>query len=243
MKILIQLFKEFSIPLILSFSWTLYNTYDPIKGYHFDLKSSLNIFAPTFFLVSWIIGQIFRVKKQTVIENNFESLQNRLGSLLDKIETKTNQLIDYVTGGKSFPLVLIGTINSKTNVGIISISHQGDYPLYDVSIRIVDLQEFEKIKDNFNINNMHRSDKNFNIGNLIPKTALQIGDWLVQNQPKQDYNIFMFARNGSFTQMIRFRKKNEKWIFATRIKNKDNEIIYENINPEFSSVELENIFD
>ena len=57
MNIAIRLLKEFWLPALFAIAWTIYNI--RTSGAPWDFKAILNIFGPTFFLVSWATGQFY----------------------------------------------------------------------------------------------------------------------------------------------------------------------------------------
>jgi hypothetical protein len=80
MKVLIQLLKEFWLPLILGLLWTIYNIADtPIAEW--SAKNFLNIFGPTFFFMSWLVAQWYRVRKQQKVEAGLGEIQDNVRSL------------------------------------------------------------------------------------------------------------------------------------------------------------------
>lgn len=81
MQIARRLLTEFWLPAIVAIAWTGYgaNTANPV----WELKDYVNVFGPSFFLVSWATGQFFRVKKQTDVEQKLNSLEAKLDFLAD----------------------------------------------------------------------------------------------------------------------------------------------------------------
>ena len=232
MKIFKQIIKEFWIPLALSIIWVLYNIYGNGSETEWNVQKTVNVFGPTFFLLSWLTSQFFRVKKQTKVEDSFGAMEARFKELLDKVESKTEEMIGHISGGNSFPWLQIGMTNGS-NQGVLMAIHQGDHPLYDVTARIVDLQKFEQIKNNISLATLGYTDTNINIGNMIPSHASMVQNWKIESEPKQSYNIFFTARNGSFTQLLRLKKVNGAWVTATKVTNKNNEILHEQIDENY----------
>ena len=75
MKIIRQLLKEFWLPLILGAAWTFFNLIDnPIDKW--TAKGTINIFGPTFFFMSWLVAQWYRVKKQQKVEDGLGKIQS-----------------------------------------------------------------------------------------------------------------------------------------------------------------------
>ncbi len=80
MKVFIQLLKEFWLPLILGMLWTIYNVADtPVDKW--SVKNFLNIFGPTFFFMSWLVAQWYRVRKQQRVEAGLGDIQDNVRSL------------------------------------------------------------------------------------------------------------------------------------------------------------------
>ncbi len=230
MKIIIQIIKEFWIPLILAISWVLYNIFWNVNSETWNFQKAVNIFGPTFFLLSWLTCQYFRVKKQTRVEDSFGSMETRLNELLNGLESKTTDMIGHISGGNSFPYFQIGNLDSNTNKGVLMVIPEGEHPQYDVSACIVDLQKFEKVKSSLSFVNMEYSHTNIHIGNLTQTHACMVQEWTVENDIEQSYNIFFTARNGSFTQLMRLKKIDGNWVVATKVKNNEDKILYEQID-------------
>jgi hypothetical protein len=233
LKIFKQIAKEFWVPLFLSIAWVLYNIYGDGTSEKWSIPKVVNVFGPTFFLLSWLTGQFFRVKKQTKVEDSFGTMETRFKELLSELENRTNQMVGHISGGNSFPYFQIGMLNSNTNAGVLMAIHQGEHPLYDVNARIVDLQKFKQVKHNISLASMSFCDTNISIGNLIPSHTRMLQQWKLENEPEQSYNIFFTARNGSFTQLLRLKKIGGAWVSATKITNKDNKVLHEKIDDGF----------
>lgn len=233
MKIFKQIIKEFWLPLLLSIAWVLYNIYETEDNKTWSVQKVVNVFGPTFFLLSWLTGQFFRVKKQTKVEDSFGTMEARFKELLSEVESKTNEMIGHISGGNSFPYFQIGTISNSTNLGLLMAIHKGEHPLYDVNARIVDLQKFERIKQNLTLASIGSTETNIAVGNLIPSHASIIQQWHIENEPEQSYNIFSTARNGNFTQLLRLKKINGNWISASKVTNRENEILHEEIGTDY----------
>jgi len=221
MKIVKKIATEFWLPLTLSILWVLYNVYGGIETETWDLSKTVNVFGPTFFLLSWLTGQFYRIKKQTKVEDNFGTIESRLNELLDKVETKTEEMVSQISGGKSFPWFQIGMIDHTNDVGVLMALNEGNHPLYDVTARIVDLEKFRKLKNNITLATLKIIDVNVDLGNMIPSHSRMYQKWDLRNSTEFSYNIFSSARNGNFVQQLRLIKINGKWVSATKVL-KDN---------------------
>ena len=195
-----------------------------------------------------IIGQ------QRISEKNDQLLQNKSERVeklseenirLSKEIAKLNEKIaSTVTGGDSYSYFFFTGPNNSNECDLMLLT-SGEYPLYDVSIRIddvehmLDLVKDEADKGNLPYNsitevneNLYKYSKIMKVGNLGPNQALQLGLIKFSQDKKQSYNINITARNGNVVQFIRFRKKNGKWKRAERILF-NGVVMKETIDPEF----------
>lgn len=137
-----------------------------------------------------------------------------------------------VTGGDSFCYLMLASLGvSSPNGAILTIVHQGNYPLYDVGIRMVDLEKLEK---------EHSAalfrDLNFNAGKVSPNSARALRGWDLPNADRQRYNVFISTRNGFSTQLIRLKRVNEQWKLATKVfkdEGKTTTVLYERIDDDY----------
>ncbi len=91
MKIVKQLLKEFWIPLTLAVLWTCLNFFtqtDKEKKW----TDFINIAMPTFFIVSWMTGQYFRVRKQEQVSTSLSKIEGRVESVLTDISKQTKEM-------------------------------------------------------------------------------------------------------------------------------------------------------
>lgn len=233
MKTLSQLAKEFWFPLLLALSWAGYNVATRSPADRWDAVAIVNTFAPAFFLASWMTGQIFRVRKQTRVEENFAGLEKRLEFLVKSLENSTDQLLSHITGGDAFPEILITDLDPATNTGIVGFSHHGDYPIYDVRARIVDINKSRTMKT-FSFASMSVTDSHLQIGLLTPNSGTMNGPWGPIDPNEQAYNVFFSARNGRTVQELRLKKVSGQWRQATRIMwHGKAEAVYQRVDEDF----------
>lgn len=83
MKILKQILREFWVPLLVAILWTIL-THDttPQLG---KFTTLVNIGMPTFFFVSWMTGQYFRVSKQERVSSTLSNIESRVEKVLGDI--------------------------------------------------------------------------------------------------------------------------------------------------------------
>jgi hypothetical protein len=119
-----QLFREFK--------WLLLAAIIVAVGYpYFDnsenwILSSIKIFFPTLFFISWFSSQYLRVKKQLHVEN-------ALNDVSENVNRNTQELIGHITGGNSYYYYKIGEQISPTFF-LADCVYIGDYTLLDNEI-------------------------------------------------------------------------------------------------------------
>jgi hypothetical protein len=97
MKVIRQLIRELWIPLVLAAAWTAYTQFGEERGW--TLVAIGSVFAPTFFLVSWLFAQWHRVRKQQHVEEGIhtigasnEVILRDLSALAESLRTLQQQL-------------------------------------------------------------------------------------------------------------------------------------------------------
>jgi hypothetical protein len=83
-----QLVKEFWIPFVIAGAWTSY-----VVGLSEKLTTYISCFAPSFFLASWITGQINRVRKEGRVKDSFDAIEQRLDLVVHALDIR----IDGIT--------------------------------------------------------------------------------------------------------------------------------------------------
>lgn len=137
-KIFKQLAREFGIPAILSCVWV---TISWMKANNLSLISAVNTFCTSFFLISWMSGQYFRVSKQTKTEGNLKRIESNIQSLLSELEKKTEALRELMIGTGSYcrlSAVHVGRIGTSIPEKlIVNLNHEGAHPMYDVNTNLI----------------------------------------------------------------------------------------------------------
>lgn len=136
MQIARRLLREFWLPAVIAVAWTAFNVNSTSS---WDVKAVVNIFGPTFFLISWATGQFFRVQKQLGVDKNLTSIETRVKSLLDRLEQHTTDFLGYTTGGESW-VTFTPAISRKDEIGLMLLN-QSKYPVFDIYAEAIDLDE------------------------------------------------------------------------------------------------------
>lgn len=230
MRILKQLLKEFWLPAIVATFWSLFNLIYEGDG-HWSLVKIVNVFGPTFFLISWLTAQYFRVSRQARVEHNLTSIESKIVTLLDELEAKTNNLLGHLSGGDSFCYILLSSLARNSNIGECIVIHQGTYPLYDITARIVDTDEMRKINQ-YTTENLQKCEVYRKYGTLIAGHCLNSEVWNLGEGSSRNFNIFWTARNGGFIQHLKFRRVGDRWFHATKVL-RGSSLIHEDIQPDY----------
>jgi hypothetical protein len=138
------------------------------------------------------------------------------------------------TGGDSFayfiPQTHMYTTSSEPpsyNDVELHLMHSGKYPLYDIQIRLVDLQQANQImaehrKSPLPYEKLITSGEiNDRIERLDPGRMMSVFKLnLPANAKRWDYNVFFDARNMKWVQALRFirEKEDETWRLASRTR-------------------------
>ncbi len=164
-----------------------------------------------------------------------EQFEHELRLKSDEIADLNRKIAASVTGGDSFCFLTLGTWDNVPDRALLMVNHQGEYPLYDVAIRMVDVQRYQREVAAGQVGLSRQSETSFSIGNLSPNSSQVLGNWPLPSTDEQGYNVFFNARNGFFTQEIRMRRVNGLWKQAMRVTKTEtgNPLLYEQIDPEF----------
>jgi hypothetical protein len=90
------------------------------------------------------------------------------------LSAKNDEIAAMVTGGDSFCYVSLAIGDGTTDSPDVVIEHEGKYPLYDVSIQMVDLEKLRRIKTE-NLGTLTDARTFLHVGNLIPGYAARLG--------------------------------------------------------------------
>ena len=154
-------------------------------------------------------------------------------NLLNKSEeiARLNQeLANSMSGGDSFCYLGISPVNLKTNTGWFYVIHQGEYNLYDVHARIIDVEKLHQLVEEKL--SLDQAETNISIGNLIPSLGGKLSQFTLGNGNTRSFNVTFTARNGFFKQLLWFKKIHGEWLYATKV-TRGSKVLYEQIDNEF----------
>lgn len=137
-----------------------------------------------------------------------------------KIEELNAFILSSMTGGDSFCYLELTAFGPSAAVPIVAA--EGEHPLYDVSVRIADLRKFEQERESsekWSYEKLMFMYRVLQVGNLRPPMARTFDP--VPIPPGTDtirYNVFITARNGSFTEFLRLKRVGTEWKRAMRVE-------------------------
>ena len=172
-------------------------------------------------------GALWASVEQTKSEKYLKEKNQEIANL-------NKQISMSITGGDSFCYIghpLDGTQGDKL---IAAIVQMGKYPLYDVNIRLLDLGKSDSLqkKGLSFIEAMNKSQTIINVGNMPAGSAQMIGTLDLTSQNHMRYNVFISAKNGFITQLIRLQRVNGIWKGAMKVE-RDGKILREKIDPNY----------
>jgi hypothetical protein len=153
-----------------------------------------------------------------------------------EIKELNDYILSTITGGDSFCRLGLVSINSRNNRASLVAIPKGEYPLYDVSFKIFDVEEFEKTTSE----QPAKPSLDFHVGNIAPGITQKTGDIYLGYGNEKRYNVFIFARNGFYTQWIRLKRIGGNWVMATKVTRGD-KILYKNIDDRYPQDRFGNI--
>lgn len=227
LQIIKQLLREFWIPIIISIAWTVADS----KGK--NATELLQVGIVHFFAAGWAFSQWNRVAKQKKVEGDLKGVSGGIRELTERLEASAKDLIGHTTGGESYFYVVLNFDDNGNPMNIVII-HQGDYPLYDVNIRLCDIALFDQIIKSGS-GQYHLTDKHLAFTTLLTGQGYfrPIGGlpFVIENNMIR-FNVFSSARNGGLNQQTKFYRASTGWIYAIKIQNHRG-TIYEKVDPNF----------
>lgn len=128
----------------------------------------------------------------------------------------------------------------KKSVRFYLTTTKGESPIYDLTARIVDLQEFKKYIDSGDVSPLLHFGDILNLGNIPSGISITINPFDLGKGDIRGFNIFFVARNGYYKQLVRFRKINSDWKLATKVE-RYGEIIYKKIDKDYPTNKAGNV--
>ena len=222
MKLVLRLLKEFWLPALLAALWTAYNVQTASATW--DLKNLVNVFGPTFFLVSWATGQFFRVQKQARVDQNLTSIEGRVENLVTKLEKHAQDFLGHATGADSLAYFL--PMIAGKDIVQLGIKNTSAYPVFDIHAEVIDLDE-PIDPANGKLWTRHR----FSLQSLYPnKIVLGAYQFDIRDRERLNINVFIQTRTQGMTQLFRMVKTSD-WI-TIAVKTTAGDKLIERVVPD-----------
>lgn len=177
-------------------------------------------------------GALWSSSERTKFERELRDRSDEIADLNRKIAAS-------VTGGDSFCYAAMGSVGvAGENAALLMVVHQGEYPLYDVNLRIVDLPEFRRAVDAGQLSLAGPGETTVDVGNMSARSARPIQVWQLPDGDQASYNVFFNARNGFWSQSLRLKRVGGEWKSATQVSkdimgDEKPPLLHEQVDPEF----------
>ena len=160
------------------------------------------------------------------------------GVLASREAAKVNhRVLGSISGGDSFAYLKFIFQGKDSYRPLVVVIHQGEYPMYDVKVRIVDQDQWNKIgRTDTSLEALREAETYIEIGNLPPKrVSMPRLRWQMPYRQEVNYLVEISARNGSVTELLRLRRVAGEWRWALRVtRDMEGKIpLVEEIEPEF----------
>ncbi|WP_217182759.1 intracellular growth attenuator family protein [Methylobacter tundripaludum] len=187
------------------------------------------------------LGALWAADSQNESTNELKAMQEKINTrneeiikLNREIGNLSHHTMNMVTGGNSYAYILFSNNESESvenmQLGNIFLIHEGQYPLYDLTIQITDIDTF-------------KNEKIINVGNIgsiqhIKHWPLNYAiNFNLHGKSSQRFNIFFYARNGTWYQQLIYKKLKSKWYVATRVVRSNEQgsvdVLFKDISPNF----------
>jgi hypothetical protein len=127
------------------------------------------------------------------------------------------QIAPSMTGGTSFAYIVPTFFDPTHNSPMLTLVHRGEYPLYDLTVRILDMATFDTmVRQNNSDSDKLREEVQLTISNIGPDQISLLKTVQLDSDPLK-WNIFFSARTGFFTELLRVRRVGNEWKTALKV--------------------------
>jgi hypothetical protein len=127
------------------------------------------------------------------------------------------QIASSITGSASFAYIVPTFFDPTHNSPMLTLVHRGAYPLYDLTVRILDMATFDNmVRQNNAYSAKLREEVQVSISNIAPNQARMLKTVQLGSDPLR-WNLFFSARNGFFTELLRVRRVGNEWKTALKV--------------------------
>jgi hypothetical protein len=171
------------------------------------------------------------------------SKSRQIAQLTGKLDAIDNQM----TGGESYCFVQFSFPVEVNNLINIDLYNAGDYPLYDIQIRMVDLNKYHALKWKVSMpeEEIRKAETIYNMPVIGPHTLARITTFKTPAVDLYGFNIWIHTRYKEFVEESRFKRFNGRWRLAFRLfEQTDNgkKVIFETVSREFQRLSRDEIW-
>ena len=157
-------------------------------------------------------------------------------ALDEEIKQKNEFIINYLTGSDSYCYLEPSSqsLEEDSTDPDYAIVHRGEYPLYDASMIVTDLDEMKIRKQRGPLST--KDIEQVPLGTLPPHQIIyNHGElFLGKEATRRSYNIQFMARNGCWFQNMRFARVDERWCYAIRVTTfQNNKELFMHVSGEY----------
>ena len=192
------------------------------------------------------VGVFLAAMEQSEVQRQLAAKNAEIAQKSEEIAQKSEEIADLnkriaglVTGGDGFCYLWLTNIDSRKNLATLSSFQQGEFPIYDVDARIVDLQQLKQKKPPFTLDNFLAGQIFLNLGTMrVDGIKMLSSNFPLSQSDKRDFNVFFTARNGAYMQFLRLRRVQHEWRQATRVIV-DEKVVFEKVDKGFPKDQLD----
>jgi hypothetical protein len=181
-----------------------------------------------FILVLLTVSVFVTIQDDQEKEREKEDLTHRLDEI-------TKQL----TGGDSYCYIQFAFPVSSDNLIMVWLKNEGDYPLYDTQVRMVDLHKFHNLEWSVPMpeEEVKKAETLFSFGTIGPHNIAELAR--IETPAELDaygVNIWIHTRYKEYVQEARFRRFEGRWRLAHRLFEQTDQgqlLLFEEIPKEF----------
>ncbi len=186
-------------------------------------------------------GAITASNKRAQFEYELRAKSDKIATLAEENQKLAQENNVLITGGDSYCVVTLAKETSEPdNVRILFVRHVGTHTLSDIRIRLLDLDEMERLQTQERLSNVaaaSRSAKFYNIV-VLPKDSDFIIDRIeLPSGADQLRLIFdITSRAGGLKEKFTMRKVNGSWRLASKIfrfPGDESQPLLEEAEPDF----------
>jgi len=194
-------------------------------------------FVVTGVLITAISGYLIKSSD----DRNLNSIVKTITEKEDRISELTDLALSTTTGGKNFCYMTIDELVPKSTDYAITVYNDGDYPLYNVQMKIFDLTLFPELKAKDFSELVHlfprpRGKWIIDLGEISPHSVFSPKPIQIVGNSELIYYVNFSARNGVVYEKFRMKKVNSKWLKAIqvfRLNKGKYEKIFESIDKDY----------